>query len=70
MLLSFAKAQRIYGWRDHTTRQKAAGTVGDVQILLKEPSEGSTLPDMDQGHLPKTHDIWVRTQRVLYTDPR
>lgn len=52
-------------------RQKEAGVVGDAQILLQQPSEGSTLPDVeDQGKLPKIHDIWVRIWRMLYTDPR
>lgn len=40
------------------------------QIVLQQPSEGSTLPDVDQGQLPQ--DTWhrVRIWRMLYIDPR
>lgn len=71
MLLSFTKAPRVYWLTDHIMRQKEAGAVGDAQILLQQPSEGSTLPNVeDQGKLPKIHDISVRIWRMLYTDPR
>lgn len=57
MLLSFAKAQGVYWSTDYTRQEKAGTEAGDAKRLLRQPREGTTLPDMDQGQLPKKYDI-------------